>query len=64
MHNLWTRFAQFTHQKKSEMLQTAQIELSINSSTTSSQILINTYASGHLRYMLHDSKTQFIQFTD
>ena len=40
------------------MVQTAQIALFINSNTTRS------IASGHLRDMLHDSKTELIQFTE
>ena len=42
--------------EKSKLAQTVQIELSTNSNTTRSQIRINAQASGHLRYMLHDSK--------
>ena len=56
-HNLQTR-------KKSEMEQIIQIELSINSNTTRSQIQLNAYITGHLQGMFYDSKTQLIQFTD
>ena len=45
------------------MVQTIQIEHSIKSNTTRSQIQINAYVTGHLRDMLYDSKTEFIQFT-
>ena len=48
-HNLQTR-------KKSEMVQTVQIELSM--------LTFNAYVTGHLRDMFYDSKTQLIQFTD
>ena len=50
--------------KKSEMLQTIQIELSINSNTTRSQTEINAYVTGHVQGMFFGSKTQLIQFTD
>ena len=50
--------------EKSKLAQTVQIELSTNSNTARSQIRINAQASGHLRYMLHDSNTQLIRFTD
>ena len=50
--------------KKSEMVQTAQIKLSINSNTIRSQIWISAYVSGNNWDMLHDSKTQLIQFAD
>ena len=63
MPDLQTRFVQFD-QKKFEIVQKAQIELSINSNTKRSQIEINVYVSGHLRDMFFDSKTQLIQFTD
>ena len=43
------------------MVQTVQIELSINSNTTRSLIKINAYVSGHLRDMFYDSKTQLIR---
>ena len=56
-HNLQTR-------KKSEIVQTTEIKLSINSNTARSHIQINVYVTGHLRGMLSDSKTQLIQFTD
>ena len=56
-HNLQTR-------KKSEMEQIIQIELSVNSNTTRSQIQLNAYITGHLQGMFYDSKTQLIQFTD
>ena len=46
------------------MVQTAQIELSINSNATRSQILINAYVTGHLRDMFYDPKTQFINLAD
>ena len=49
-HNLQTR-------KKSEMVQTVQIELSIYSSSTRSQIWINAYVTGHLWDIFYDSKT-------
>ena len=38
MHDLWTTFSQFTDQKKSEMVQTVQLELFMNSNTVRSQI--------------------------
>ena len=44
------------------MVQILQIELSITSNTTRSQIQINV--AGHLQDMLYNSKTQLIQFTD
>ena len=56
-HNLHTR-------KNSEMVQTVQRELSINSNTTRSQIQINAYNTGHLRDMFYVSKSQLIQFPD
>ena len=40
-NNLQNRFVQLTDQKKSEMAQTVQIELSVNSNTSRSQIKIN-----------------------
>ena len=40
-NNLQIKFVQFTDQKKSEMAQTVQIELSVNSNTSKSQIQIN-----------------------
>ena len=46
------------------MVQTVQIELSINSKATWSQIYNNPFVTRHLRDMFYDSKTQFIQFTD
>ena len=46
------------------MVQILQIELSITSNTTRSQIQINAYVAGHLQDMLYNSKTQLIQFTD
>ena len=42
MRNLQTIFVQFKGQKKSEIVQKAQIELSINSNTKRSQMQINT----------------------
>ena len=45
------------------MLQTLQIEHSIKSNTTRSQIEIKAYVTKHLRNMFYDSKTQLIQFT-
>ena len=48
MHDLWTRFSQFTDQKKSEMVQTVQLELCMNSNTVRSQIEINAYVNGYL----------------
>ena len=45
------------------MVQTVQIEHSIKSNTTRSQIQINAYVTGHLRDMFYDSKTESIQFT-
>ena len=50
--------------KKSELTQTAQIELSINRNTKRSQMQINAYVSAHLRDMFYDSKIQLVQFTD
>ena len=38
MHDLWTTFSHFTDQKKSEMVQTVQLELFMNSNTVRSQI--------------------------
>ena len=46
------------------MVQRTEIELSINSNTTRSQIKINDYVTGHVQGMFYDSKTQLIQFTD
>ena len=46
------------------MLQRTQIELSINSNTTRSQIQINAYVTGHVQGMFYDSKTRLIKFTD
>ena len=46
------------------MVQTIEIELSINSSTTMSQMQINVYVTGHVQNMFYDSKTQLIKFTD
>ena len=46
------------------MAQIVQIELSIKSSTTGSQILINPYITGHIQNMFYDSAAQFTQFTD
>ena len=46
------------------MVQTIEIELSINSNTTRSQIQINAYVTGHVQGMFNDSKTQLIKFTD
>ena len=46
------------------MVQTVQLELSINSNATRSQILINAYVTGHLRDMFYDPKTQFINLAD
>ena len=48
MSNLSTRLVKFIDQKKSEIVQKAQMELSINSSTKSFQIQINAYVTGHL----------------
>ena len=45
------------------MVQTVQIELSMNRDITRSQIWINAYITGHLPDLFYDSKTQFIQFT-
>ena len=53
-YNLQTR-------KKSEMVQTVQIDFSINGNTTRSQIWMNTYVTGHLWDMLYNL---LIQFTD
>ena len=64
MSNLSTRFVKFIDQKKSEIVQKAQMELSINSNTKSSQIWINAYVTGHLWDLFYDSKTQLMQFTD
>ena len=38
IHNLQTKFSQFTDQKKSEMVKTIEIEHSKNGNTTRSQI--------------------------
>ena len=46
------------------MVQTIEIELSINSNTTRSQISTNAYVTGHVQGMFYDSKTQLIKFTD
>ena len=48
----------------SEMVETIQTELSINSNTARSQIKLNVYVSGHVQSMFYDSKTQLTQFTD
>ena len=64
MSNLSTRFVKFIDQKKSEIVQKAQMELSINSSTKSFQIQINAYVTRHLWDMFYDSKTQLVQFSD
>ena len=45
------------------MVQTVQIELSMNRDITRSQIWINAYITGDLPDLFYDSKTQFIQFT-
>ena len=50
--------------KKSELTQTAKIELSINRNTKRSQMQINAYVSAHLRDMFYDSKIQLVKFTD
>ena len=46
------------------MVQTIEIELFINSNTTTSQIKIYPYVTGHAQGMFYDSKTQLIKFTD
>ena len=46
------------------MVQTIEIELSINSSTTMSQIQINAYVTGHVQGMFYGTKSQLIKFTD
>ena len=46
------------------MVQTIEIELFINSNTTTSQIKIYAYVTGHAQGMFCDSKTQLIKFTD
>ena len=46
------------------MVQIVEIEFSINSNTTRSQIQINAYVTGHVQDMFYDSKTQLIKFTD
>ena len=43
------------------MVQTIEIEVSINSNTTRSKIQINAYVTGHVQGL---SKTQLIQITD
>ena len=46
------------------MVQTIEIELSMNSNTTTSQIQINAHVTGHVQGMFYGSKTQLIKFTD
>ena len=46
------------------MVQTIEIELSINSNTTRSQIQINAYVTGHVQGIFYDSKTQLTQIND
>ena len=46
------------------MVQTIQIELSINSNTARSQIYINAYVIGHLQGMFYDSITQYTLLID
>ena len=46
------------------MVQTIEIELSMNSNTTTSQTQINAYVTGHVGGMFYGSKTQLIKFTD
>ena len=43
------------------MVQTIEIELFINSNTTTSQIKIYAYVTGHAQGMFCDSKTQLIK---
>ena len=57
-------FHNLQNSKKSETVQTIEIELSINSNTTRSQIEIDAYVTGHVQGMFYDSKTQLIKFTD
>ena len=46
------------------MVQTIQIELSLNSNTRRSLIQINALVTGHLQGTFFNSKTQLIQFTE
>ena len=46
------------------MAQTIEIELSVYSNTTRSQIKINAYVTGHVQGTFYDSKIQLIKFTD
>ena len=46
------------------MVQTIEIELSINSNTKRSLIYIKAYITGHVQGMFSDSKTPVIQITD
>ena len=57
IHNYRPHFHNLQTRKK--MVQTIQIELSINSNTARSQIYINAYVTGHLQGMFYDSITQY-----
>ena len=64
MHNLQTRFSQFTDQKKvwdgtNNRNKTFHKEQYYKVSN-----IINAYVTGHVQGMVYDSKTQLIKFTD